>query len=116
MQRFPRTARLRTPDDFERVRQEGCACRRDGVVVACRPGRVRRLGLVVSKRVGNAPERNRIKRVVREYFRKDPERFPRGDCVVIATTGLGERENDAIRAALDAALAALRRRCKGRSP
>ncbi len=115
MQRFPRTARLRTPDDFERVRREGCSCRRDGVVVACRPGRVRRLGLVVSKRAGNAPQRNRIKRVVREYFRKDPERFPHGDCVVIAAAGLGDRENDAIRAALDAALAVLQRRCEERS-
>jgi ribonuclease P protein component len=32
-------------------------------------GRVTRLGITVTKKVGNAVTRNRIKRLVREYFR-----------------------------------------------
>jgi ribonuclease P protein component len=42
-----------------------------------------RLGLVVSRKVGNAVARNRIKRVLREYFRQERAKFPEGmDCVI----------------------------------
>ncbi|MGX9364938.1 ribonuclease P protein component [Desulfoplanes sp. PS50] len=43
-----------------------------------------RLGLAVSKKVGNSVQRNRIKRVVREFFRLHQDRIPSGiDYVVI---------------------------------
>lgn len=55
-----------------------------------------RIGLTVSRRVGNAVLRNRIKRRVREWFRMHREELPRGvDLVVIARRGaaeLGSRE------------------------
>jgi ribonuclease P protein component len=40
-----------------------------------------RLGLSISKRVGNAPTRNRWKRLIREVFRKNRQRFPAIDIV-----------------------------------
>ena len=44
-----------------------------------------RLGLVVSRRVGGAVERNRTKRVLREWFRQCRLQLPlSGDFVVIA--------------------------------
>jgi ribonuclease P protein component len=44
-----------------------------------------RLGLVVSRRVGGAVERNRVKRVVREWFRQCRAQLPfTADFVVIA--------------------------------
>ena len=47
-----------------------------------------RLGLSVGKRVGNAVKRNRIKRLTRELFRKNKEKFPRGyDIVFIPRKG-----------------------------
>jgi ribonuclease P protein component len=50
-----------------------------------------RLGIVVTKKVGNAPTRNRIKRLCRECFRLWPEFVPNGiDLVVIARAGAGE--------------------------
>jgi ribonuclease P protein component len=48
-----------------------------------RPGPTR-LGIIASKKVGNAVMRNRAKRLIREAFRKNKAAFPPGlDLVVI---------------------------------
>src|SRR3954454_8736878 len=64
-----------------------------------------RLGLSVSRRVGGAVERTRVKRVLREAFWAEAERLPGGsDYVVVArpeALGLAEREGtDGVRVAL----------------
>lgn len=47
-----------------------------------------RVGITVTKKVGNAVARNRIKRIVREVFRRERARFPVGcDIVWIAKNG-----------------------------
>ena len=68
---FPRRARIRSPLEFERILKQGA--RRTGqhfiVMTATETEDLARLGLVASRRAGNAPQRNRAKRLVREWFR-----------------------------------------------
>jgi ribonuclease P protein component len=55
------------------------------------PPRAARLGLVVSRKVGGAVERNRVKRLCRECFRQYPSLLPNGvDLIVIAREGAHE--------------------------
>ena len=56
-----------------------------------------RLGLVVSKRVGNAVQRNRTKRLIREAFRLSGEVWPADfDFLVIARSSLSELGSEAV--------------------
>lgn len=107
MPRFKRSARILRPEDYQAVKARGASARSGPIVVAVLPGRVKRLGITVSKFVGNAVERNRIKRVIREFFRQNQGSFPSGDCVVIPRRGAASLENKKIRNNLAAALASL---------
>jgi len=96
--RFQRSDRLRSSRDFRRASREGrrVAGRHFVVQVAARPHEVpevqgasggpgRRLGVTVSRRVGNAVVRNRVKRAIREWFRRWRWELEDGiDVVVIA--------------------------------
>lgn len=85
MLRFRRENRLLTPSDFECVKRSGVRVKTRTISVVFAKGKKLRLGLVVSKRVGTAVVRNRIKRVIRDYFRCNKDRLPAGDFVVIAS-------------------------------
>lgn len=91
-ERFPRSHRLRRRQDFLRVQREGARVHTPHyvVVVLRRPegDALRRLGITVTKKVAGAVGRNRVKRVVREVFRRNHHLFPKGcDVVVIAKSG-----------------------------
>ena len=61
------------------------------------------LGLVVSRRVGNAVARNHVKRRVREWFRCNPGLVSDGrDLVVVARKGAAELDTAAVARELSA--------------
>lgn len=94
--RYGRDRRIRKRRDFLRVQAEGKRATSQHfvlLVAARRPDRdcprpraaSSRLGIVVTRKIGNAVQRNRIKRVCREVFRQWPSFVPEGvDLVVIA--------------------------------
>lgn len=86
--RFSKELRVRRRKDFLRV-QRSAAIRirtRSFTVVAKNVGEsVPRLGCVVSKRVGQAVTRNRVRRLIREIFRRLQERLEARDYIVIAS-------------------------------
>jgi ribonuclease P protein component len=64
-----------------------------------------RLGITVSRRVGDAVARNRIKRLVREFFRHNQMRIrPAQDVVVIARPGAADATYPDVQRELEAAL------------
>ena len=63
-----------------------------------------RLGITVTRKVGNAVRRNRIKRLVREWFRTRKEQLSGCDLVVIARRGASDLDLTSAAAELDGAL------------
>jgi len=77
----------------------------------------RRLGITVSRRIGNAIVRNRLKRRVRECFRVAlRDQIPRGvSMVVVALAGAGTLETPAINRELAAATVNAMQRLEARA-
>jgi ribonuclease P protein component len=88
-QRFPRAFRLRQHREFLAVQRRGRRQTAPHFVVITRPKKKlpSRLGITTSRKVGIAPERNRIRRLVREFFRRRGQVAPPCDVVVIALPG-----------------------------
>jgi ribonuclease P protein component len=84
---FPKTHRLSGKDSFSAVYDARVREARGPLTVYAKPNALphARLGLSISRRVGTAPRRNRIKRLLRESFRFLQHDIPRGyDLIVVA--------------------------------
>jgi len=83
---FPKSARLLKSSEFDRVFGRRCSCADGLMVVYIAQGDSQRprLGLVVSRKVGNAVVRNRWKRALRTAFRLVQHELPKNlDWVVL---------------------------------
>ncbi|WP_173197927.1 ribonuclease P protein component [Geobacter sp. SVR] len=83
---FPKSSRLRKRADFVRLFDAPHKFNAKGFLVVWQPNDLAeaRLGITVSKKVGNAVIRNRIKRYAREIFRCCRQALPPVDINVIA--------------------------------
>ena len=77
---FPRSRRLRSRDEFRRVKKYGKRITGRTVIfdVLTEKFPYRLLGVTASKRFGNAVARNRFKRLIREAFRTQQYLLPPG--------------------------------------
>ena len=61
-----------------------------GITLVPGPAGRPRLGLVVTKRLGKAVRRNRVKRLLREFFRRHKDQLPPEDLVIMAKKGAAD--------------------------
>ena len=104
--RFPPAARVRAKADYGRV-FEHARRTADPLLVLHRVAgdAPARLGLAVSRKVSpNAVVRNRIKRVLRDEFRRLRPQLANGDCVVVARSAAASATSAQLRAAFVNAL------------
>lgn len=95
---FGKDERLLKRVEFLTVTEGGKKVHTRNFIIFTRPNNLSfsRIGITVSRKVGNAVRRNRVKRVVREFFRLNKAKIEKGiDIVVIAkreAVGIGFSE------------------------
>jgi ribonuclease P protein component len=94
--RFKRSERVVSSGDFVKAKRRGRRIRGKLITLSYVAGGLKRIGIVASRKSGNAVERNRIKRTIREFFRNNKGAFPDGDCIFILSEGLGATANEDI--------------------
>jgi ribonuclease P protein component len=76
--KFSRDQRLQRPWEFERTRREGQRLVKGCLILNWRLAddqKTSRLGLVTTKKIGNAVVRSRARRLLREVFRRNQHQF-----------------------------------------
>ena len=109
---FRKADHLRTPADFQRVYARRCSVSNAWLVVYGCPNELGRwrVGLSVSRKVGNAVARNRFKRVYREACRLLRTELPSGLDLILLPRSANEPTLDAIQQSLRTLLPTLVRR------
>jgi ribonuclease P protein component len=111
-ERFPKALRLRARREFVHVQEQGVKVDAGPLLgLAVRNGQPStRVGLTVSSRVGNAVERVRLRRRLRELFRRGRASLPGGlDVVLIARQSAKQAQPPALAQAFEAIAVKLRR-------
>ena len=112
-QRLRRSERLTRRSDYQRVYARRCSVSDQWFKVYGVPNDMdrSRVGLSVSRRVGNAVKRQRVRRRIREAFRRHKAKLTRGwDVIVVARPGAVDPHCD-VESSLPALLHRLNAKC-----
>ena len=96
--------RILKRSEFVGLSNSGRTVRGEFFIAVVAPSRSEksRLGVTASRRVGEAVQRNRIKRLAREFFRRNRQRIKGSwDINLIARKGAAEQTNEIIFLALE---------------
>ncbi len=107
---FSRARRIRSPSDFQYIYEHGQLYKDECFrIFYVRTGQAElgRLGLSISKKLGKAHVRNRIKRIIREAFRLHPELTRGLDLIVQPRSAVLALSNAQLRQRFVEALTAL---------
>lgn len=111
---LPRADRILSRTDFLRVQRDGRRVHTPHFVLVVLEGKGQRLGVTVSRKVGDSVRRNRVKRLVREVFRRNRASFPgHSEILVVARVGATGLDYATARAEITAAAPALARASRG---
>jgi len=84
---LPKDQILRGREDFNHVFMQGQKVSGNNVLIIYLNADSRKIGFVVSKKVKKAVIRNRYKRVLREIFRLNKEKFPEKGHIILLAKG-----------------------------
>jgi ribonuclease P protein component len=96
------------------VQRDGRRVHTQSFVIMVLPALTQRMGITITRRVAGAVGRNRVKRLVREVFRRNRELFPDAcDFVLVARAGADRLDYEAVRHELVGARHGLQRAARG---
>lgn len=85
--KFEKSFRLLSASDFKNLRVGSSSYKKPSLIVYFKKNSFNqtRIGISASKKVGKAHDRNRIKRIIREFFRTSPHKFAGHDILFVVS-------------------------------
>ncbi len=85
--RFEKKFRLLSASDFSELKVGSLSFKKASVIIYYKKNSFNqsRIGLSVTKKLGKAHDRNRLKRILREYFRTSPYKFLGFDILLVVS-------------------------------
>lgn len=84
---FTKKFRLLSASDFSELKVGSLSFKKPSLIIYYKknPFNQTRIGLSVTKKLGKAHDRNRLKRLIREYFRNSPYKFLGADILFVVS-------------------------------